>query len=80
MIARGDVRFHGLGKGSHDLCAILRRPEQQFIIGVAEIPGFEQHRWSFRTMEHVERREAVRLGPKLNAATGLADEAGGKVG
>ena len=66
--ARGDVAFHRLGQSEHDLGTVPGRAQQQFIVGIGNIAGFEQNRRRPGAAEDVEIREAMRVGAKRDAA------------
>jgi len=63
-----NVGFYSLGKRERDLRAVLRRTQQQLVVGVADVTGLEQHRGRSGSAKHVECREAMRVGTKLEPA------------
>src|SRR5688500_5010832 len=65
----------GLSQGSDDPPTLNGIPEHRLVLGIAEIARFEQHRRSVRPAQHLEGREAVGLGAKLDLPGRLAEQA-----
>ena len=77
---RGDVGFDRLRKRQRDLGALLRGPQKHFIVGIADVAGFEQHGRRLGAAKDVESRETVRVGAKLEPSGCLDDEPRGEIG
>ena len=62
---RSNVGLYRLRKGQDDLGALRRIAQQQLVISIAEVAGFEQDRRRIGAPQDVEGGETVRIGPQL---------------
>ena len=71
---RGNVGLDGLSKRERDVRTMLRIAQQHFVVGIAEIAGFEKHRRRVRPPENVECGETVWFRTKLESARRTLDQ------
>ena len=66
--AHSDVGLDRLRQRKGNRRSVPGRSKQRFILGVADVTRLEQHGGGRGPAEDMEGSEAVRLGPKLEAA------------